>query len=100
MSKRTLGLAALLLAAACTASIGCGGEVIGIGNSGNHIGTVGVLEDVAAALAASPATPQVTDAMISEVFEAIAERATAGDAEAALVVLSVARLQQEAKDGP
>ena len=83
---------------AALGAAGCGGEVIGIGNSGNRIGAVGVLDEVAQLLAESPATPRVSDAMVREVFEAISERASEGDTDAALVLLSVGQLQREADE--
>ena len=96
MRKRTAWAWLPLLAA--LGGAGCGGEVVGIGNSGNRIGAVGVLEEVAVLLAESPATPMVSDALVEEVFEAIAERATEGDTNAALVLLSVGQLQREAAE--
>lgn len=75
---------------------GCGGgEIVGIGNSGNRIGE-GVPEEVAEALAKHPETPRVTDAELTRIFAAILERATGGDPEAALIVLRVAEEQREA----
>ena len=73
----------------------CGGEVVGIGNSGNRIAEGGVLEEVAEALAGHPGTPEVTDEMLAQIFSSILGRATQGDAEAALIVLRVAEEQRQ-----
>ena len=84
-----------ILAAALVA---CGGEVVGIGNSDNRIGTGGLAEEVAAAFAQDPATPEVTDAMVAKIFSALLERAAAGDPQAALIVLSIGRQQRDAAE--
>ena len=72
----------------------CGGEIVGIGNSGNRTATGGQLEEVADALAANPVTPRVTDEMLVGIFSAILGRASRGDPEAALIVLQVAEQQR------
>jgi len=91
------------MAALSFAALGCGGgrtAVIGLGNSGNRIVEGGLLHEVADALADHPATPEVTDEMLSKIFPALLSRASAGDPEAALVVFLVAEEQRgEDKDG-
>ena len=78
--------------------VACGGEVVGIGNSGIRIGSGGVLEEVAVVLAQSSGTPEVTDALVAEIFSAIVDRAKDGDPKAALIVLSVAQEQRKADE--
>jgi hypothetical protein len=82
-----------------TSVVACGGEIVGIGNGGNRIFEGGVLGEVTEALAEHPGTPQVTDAMLSQIFSAILGRATQGDPEAALIVLQVAREQRQEDEG-
>ena len=84
----------LLAGTLCVTVMACGGEVVGIGNSGIRIGSGGVLEEVAVVLAQSSGTPEVTDAFVAKIFSAIVDRATEGDPEAALIVLSVAEAQR------
>jgi hypothetical protein len=78
--------------------LACGGEIVGVGNSGNRIVAGGTLEEVAEALAENPATPEVTDEVISEIFAAILARANRGEPEAALIVLQVAEQQRRDDD--
>ena len=95
--EKTGGLATVPLCG----SVGCfgGGEIVGIGNSGNRTTGAGeLMEDVADALAANRSTPRITDEMLVEIFSAILGRASRGDPGAALVVLQVAQ-QQRADDG-
>jgi len=78
--------------------LACGGEIVGVGNSGNRLILGGTLEEVAEALAASSATPEVTDEVLSEIYVAILERANRGDPEAALIILQVAERQRREAD--
>jgi hypothetical protein len=97
VGARRVSLALLALGGA----LGCGlgeGAIYGIGNSGNEFGAAGLVDDVARALAESEATPEVTDPMLGQVFDAIWQRARQGDAEAALIVLQVAQEQREEDD--
>ncbi len=87
----------LLVGALGSSLAACGGEIVGIGNSGNRIAAGGLLEEVAEALAENPGTPRVTDEMLVEIFSAILGRASRGDPEAARIVLQVAE-QQRAED--
>jgi len=68
----------------------------GFGNSANQIFAGGVGDELAAALAAEPTTPKVTDEMLVAIYAAILERAESGDPEAALVILKVADAQRRA----
>ena len=77
----------------------CGGEIVGIGNSGNRIVATDLLGQVAEALAENPETPQVTNATLARIYTAILGRATQGDPEAALIVLEVAREQRREDEG-
>jgi len=81
--------------------VGCGGgetAVIGFANHGNTLGVGGIADSLGEALAESPGTPEVTDHMIGEIFSALLDKARQGDAEAALVVLTVAEEQREAEE--
>jgi hypothetical protein len=75
-------------------ALACGGEIVGVGNSGNRIQLGGTIEEVAEALAESSSTPEVTDAVISEIYAAILARANRGDPEAAMIILQVAEQQR------
>jgi hypothetical protein len=74
--------------------LGCGGEIVGMGNSGNVIGA-DALDRVAEALAESPAIPAVSDDDLRAAFSAIRENALKGDPDAALVLLLVAEEQRD-----
>ena len=98
MTRKVAAWQRFLLVGALGSSLAaCGGEIVGIGNSGNRIGAGGLLEEVAEALAENPGTPRVTDEMLVEIFSAILGRASRGDPEAARIVLQVAE-QQRAED--
>ena len=100
-TRRALSCGGALLLLAAILALGCGGgrtAVIGVGNSSNRIIEGGLLEEVADALAAIPGTPEVTDAVLAEVYGSILDRAKEGDPEAALVVLFVAEEQRRPKD--
>ena len=95
------GFGRAFLVAGAVAILGCGGgdtAIVGLGNSGNRIVENGMLGEVAGALAEHPATPEVTDQMVAEIFPAILHRANAGDPEAALIVLLVAEEQRKASE--
>ena len=95
MTRRLVAWRSTLVVGVLSASVAaCGGEIVGIGNSGNRIAAAGLLEDVAFALAENPGTPQVTDEALAEIFRAILGRATSGDPEAALILLHVAKQQR------
>ena len=87
---------------ATSAACSGGGEtaVIGFANHGNSLGAGDrIPEEVAEALAESGGTPEVTDAMIAEIFGAILNHTREGDPKAALIVLKVAEEQREAEEG-
>ena len=86
------------LATLCASVAACGGEIVGIGNSGNRIAAIGMAEEVAEALAEVPETPQVTDDVLAQIFPAILRRAKQGDPEAALIVMHLAKQQREQEE--
>ncbi len=98
MTRKVAAWQRFLLVGALGSSLAaCGGEIVGIGNSGNRIAAGGLLEEVAEALAENPGTPRVTDEMLVEIFSAILGRASRGDPEAARIILQVAE-EQRAED--
>ena len=92
--RHTLWVGALAVSVAA-----CGGEIVGIGNSGNRVGATGLLEEVAFLLTENPGTPEVTDEVLAEILSSILRGATAGDPEAALIVLHVAQRQRGDDEG-
>lgn len=86
-----------MLVALSLGLLACGGEIVGVGNSGNRLGSP-PYEEVAEMLAKLEATPAVDDAMIERIFTAIAGRAERGEPEAALMILQLASKQRE-KEG-
>ncbi len=82
----------------------CGGGAgrvafVGIGNSGNKVVDEGALaEEIASVLVELDATPSVSDHAVAEVFDAMLAQARQGNAEAALIVLHVARMQREPRE--
>jgi len=86
-------LAALVLLAAS-----CGGEIVGVGNSGNRLAGESLAEEVAEAIARHEGAPAVSDELLGQAFDAIAQHARQGDAEAALIVFRVAERQRKAKE--
>ena len=97
MRKLPIWADLLFVGALCATIVACGGEIVGIGNTGNRIGA-GTIDEFAIALAQNPATPEVTDAMLSKIFSAMVERASEGDPEAALIVLMVGQEQRRAAE--
>jgi hypothetical protein len=93
-----IGMGILSLAAIKRTSDG-GSIIIGAGNSGNRINANTAPDQVAAAIAAHPDTPEITDELLAEVFNAIRERAREGDLEAALVLFRIADKQRPSPDG-
>ena len=89
----------LALTAACALALpACGGgenAIIGVGNSGNRM-FIEPLEEVAETLAELEVVDPVSDETIRRIYQAIADRALAGDSKAALVVLQVAERQRKA----
>lgn len=89
-----------LLLVACTAVFACGvgDEVVtGLGNGGNRFYATPVMDELAEELAGNAVVPPVTDEMLRTAFDAIAERATGGDPEAALILYRVAEEQRRAQ---
>lgn len=98
MRRRAHWRGCILVGVLSASVAACGGEVVGIGNSGNRIVEGGVLGEVAEALAENPGTPRVTDEVLAQIYSAILGRATQGDPEAALIVLQVAREQRQEQE--
>ena len=63
-----LAIAAALLAASCGAGRTA---IVGLGNGGNRIIEGGMLDEVAEALADYEGTPQVSDALLGQIFAAV-----------------------------
>lgn len=87
-----VGLA--LIGLACS---GGKGSFVGIGNSGNRVYT-SELDELAEQLQAWPGVPQVGEADLTRIYQALVERAREGDPGAAHVVLGLAELQRKARE--
>ncbi len=94
------GVAAALAALLGSAGtgVGCGGEVVGIGNGGNRFMLDEVADQLAESLAEHPATPEVSDDLVREIYAKVEERARGGDLRASLVVLELAAHQREKQE--
>ena len=99
------GGASLGLVLGIAAVTSCGGgagrtAVVGLGNGGNRIFEAGdTAEALAEQLVEHAGTPEITDELLTEIFESIVTHARAGDPEAALIVFRVAAEQRENKEG-
>ena len=93
-----IGMGILSLAAIKRTS-GGGSIIIGAGFSGNRINADTVSDQLAAAIAAHPSTPEITDEWLGETLNAIRDRAREGDLEAALVLFRIADKQRTSPDG-
>jgi len=91
---RCVGAALLLAGSLACDAPRTGTGIGGFGNSENRIFAGGVGDELAAALADRPSTPEVTEAQLGRIYAAILERAEGGDPEAALIVLKVADAQR------
>jgi hypothetical protein len=79
-------------------SCGLGDDFVsGIGNGGNRFYATPVIDELAEQLASNAVVQPVTDEMLRRAFDAIAERAAAGDADAALILFRVAEEQRKAQ---
>ena len=91
--------ASFALVAGIATLTSCGGgrtAVVGFGNGGNRILEAGsTAHALAERLVDHAGTPIVGDDLLAEIFGSIVTRARAGDAEAALIVFSVAAEQRE-----
>jgi hypothetical protein len=84
--------------ALCLLLSGCGGgetAFVGVGNSGNYVVT-SELDEVAKLLSEHESTPQVGDAVLVEIFQAILAKARDGDPSSARIIFDVARRQRDA----
>ncbi len=94
LGQAVLAAASFVLLLLLAGLLACGGgrtAVVGLGNSGNRIIEADeVAEELAEILAESPVTPEISDELMREVFDAIVARARDGDIEAAAVVMRVA----------
>ncbi len=87
-----VGLAAAMFAC------GVGDDFVsGIGNGGNRFYATPVIDELAEQLGSSAVVQPVTDQMLRRAFDAIVERAVAGDADAALILFRVAEEQRKAQ---
>ena len=76
---------------------------VGLATSGNEVGCIGngvvyaspTRDQLAALLVSTRSAPDVSDATLRAIHEAISRKASAGDLDAALVVLQVAALQRK-----
>lgn len=94
MARNWKRLAVAMLAVSVLA---CGGEIAGIGNSGNHF-FVDELDQLADDLHRWPDVPQVADQDLVRIYQALVQRAREGDPQAARVVLVLAERQREARE--
>ncbi len=69
--------------------------ILGLGNSGNQIGAQGGDDAAAALIASHPACPQISDAELTAIVDALRLRAGQGDVEAAQLIFRIATAQQE-----
>ncbi len=69
--------------------------ILGLGNSGNNVRLEAAGDDLAAAIAAHPACPQISDAELAAIVEALRRRAGQGEVDAAQLIFKIAMLQQE-----
>jgi hypothetical protein len=69
--------------------------ILGVGNSGNQIGALGANGAAAALIASHPACPQISDAELSAIVDALRLLAGQGDVEAAQLIFRIANAQQE-----
>jgi hypothetical protein len=74
-----------------------GSAVSGFGNGGNRVYADPIRDELAELLVSTGSAPDVSDAALREIHDAISRRAAAGELDAALVVLQVAALQRESK---
>ena len=69
--------------------------ILGLGNSGNNVRLEAAGDDLAAAIAAHPACPRISDAELASIMEALRRRAGQGEVDAAQLIFKIALLQQE-----
>jgi hypothetical protein len=93
MGRNWKRLAVALLAASVLA---CGGDIVGVGNSGNRF-FVDELDQLAESLHHWPGVPQVAEQDLVRIYQALVQRAREGDPQAARVVLGLAEMQRAAR---
>lgn len=69
--------------------------ILGLGNSGNNVRLEAAGDDLAAAIAAHPACPRISNAELAAIVEALRRRAGQGEVDAAQLIFKIAMLQQE-----
>lgn len=69
--------------------------ILGLGNSGNNVRLEATGDDLAAAIAAHPACPRISNAELAAIVEALRRRAGQGEVDAAQLIFKIAMLQQE-----
>ncbi len=74
-----------------------GSAVSGFGNGGNRVYADPTRDELAELIVSTGSAPDLSDAALREIHEAIRRRAAAGELDAALVVLQVAALQREGR---
>jgi len=87
-----------LLLAPAVLLLGCGGgetAIVGIGNSGNRQGPRDLAKEIADAFDDAGGVPEIDDAVIRELYDRVIEQARAGDPQAILIVLELAKEQRE-----
>lgn len=76
---------------------GSDARVIGIGNSANTFGADEPTPKLAQLIMSLDAAPEISDELLASVYGAVAEKAMAGDLEAATVLFELAKMQREAQ---
>jgi hypothetical protein len=77
---------------------GSDARVIGIGNSANTFGADEPTPKLAKLIMSLDAAPEISEEVLTGVYEAVAEKAKAGDLEAATVLFDLAAMQREARE--
>ena len=97
MQKHGIRVLALGIGIATLAATGCGGDIVGVGNSGNRFFN-SELDELAESLARWPGVPEVTEQDLSRIFRAVLQRAREGDPQSARIILSLAEHQRQARE--
>lgn len=91
-----IGAACFVWIAMFTVAMATSGSAVGgFGNGGNRVYADPTRDELAELLVSTRSAPAVSDDTLREIHDAIRRRASAGDLDAALVVLQVAALQRE-----
>jgi hypothetical protein len=97
MQKHWIQALALGIGLTAMATAGCGGDIVGIGNSGNRFFN-DELDELADALAVWPDVPDVKEEDLSRIYRALLQRAREGDPQSARVILALAQHQRRARE--